>query len=355
MVQNRLNEYRRLSTFGKAVGIENRILSPIETQEIFPHLNPKSFIGALHSPGDGTVDPAMLCTALTRAATKNGAQVFEDCPVSDILTGEGILGSKNIQGVSTPFGTIRTNCVVNATGVWGRDMIEKHGVNLPLIPMRHAYIVSEPIDGILGMPNVRDHDYSIYLRIQGSSICMGGYESNPIVLDRVPTDFHFGLYELDWSTFEDHIKGSEALCPVFATAGVKTTICGPESFTPDHKPLMGPDPRLDGLFHNCGFNSAGMMFGGGCGEQMAHWIVHGRPEFNMFGFDVRRYTPKQTASHDWAVERSHEAYAKNYSKVFLHDQPLAGRNFKVDPLHDVRHVSTIDGVKKGETNFRNRF
>lgn len=69
---------------------------------------------------------------------------------------------------------------------------------------------------------------------------------------------------------------------------------------------------------------------------MAHWIIHGRPEFNMFGFDVRRYTPKQTLSHDWAVERSHEAYAKNYSKVFLHDQPLAGRDFKKDPLHDVK-------------------
>ncbi len=266
--QHRLNEYRRLSTFGRAVGIENRMLSPIETQEIFPLLDPKSFIGALYSPGDGVVDPAMLCTALTRAATKNGATVVEECPVTDILTGENILGSKNIQGVETPFGTIKTNVVVNATGVWGRDLIEKHGVHLPLIPMRHAYIVSEPINGIMGMPNVRDHDYSIYLRIQGSSICMGGYESNPILLDRVPNDFHFGLYELDWSTFEDHIKGSEALCPVFGKTGVKSTICGPESFTPDHKPIMGPDPRLDGLFHNCGFNSAGMMFGGGCGYRL---------------------------------------------------------------------------------------
>lgn len=107
--QHRLNEYKRLSTFGKAVGIENRMLSPNETQEIFPLLDPNAFIGALYSPGDGVVDPAMLCTALSRAASKNGAIVIEDCPVLDILTGESILGSKNIQGVMTPHGTIKTN------------------------------------------------------------------------------------------------------------------------------------------------------------------------------------------------------------------------------------------------------
>lgn len=107
--QHRLNEYKRLSTFGKAVGIENRMLSPNETQEIFPLLDPKAFIGGLYSPGDGVVDPAMLCNALTRAAKKNGAMVIEECPVLDVITGNSILGSKNIQGVNTPYGTIKTS------------------------------------------------------------------------------------------------------------------------------------------------------------------------------------------------------------------------------------------------------
>lgn len=318
------------------MGIENYILSADEAQQqIFPLLNAKSFLGGLYSPGDGVVDPAMLCTALTRAAVQNGATVVEDCPVTEISVGDSILGTKNVQGVKTAFGTIKTNCVVNATGVWGRDLVEKHGITLPLIPMRHAYIVSQSIDGIRNMPNVRDHDASIYLRIQGSAICMGGYETNPILLDKVEDDFQFGLYDLDWSTFEEHVKGAEELCPAFGQAGIKSTVCGPESFTPDHKPLMGPDPRLDGLFHSCGFNSAGMMFGGGCGEQLAHWIEHGRPEFHMFSFDVRRFLPKQMGNKDWAIQRSHEAYAKNYSQVFLHDQPLAGRNLIKDPLHEV--------------------
>lgn len=97
---------------------------------------------------------------------------------------------------------------------------------------------------------------------------------------------------------------------------------------------MGPDPRLIGLFHNCGYNSAGMMFGGGCGEQLAKWIVSGRPDFHMFNFDVRRFTSNQLADKKWAVERSHESYAENYAMVFRNAQPLAGRNFKTDALHD---------------------
>lgn len=325
-----------MATIGKCLGIENTIMTSHEAQRsVFPLLDPNSFVGALHSPGDGTVDPAMLCSALTRAASRNGATVIEDCDVQDIETGHTLLGQRCVTGVRTQLGTIKTKMIVNATGVWGRDLIAKHGIHIPLIPMRHAYIVTEPIDGIKGMPNVRDHDASTYFRIQGSSICMGGYETNPILLDRVPTDFHFGLYELDWSTFDNHVKGSTDLCPAFGRAGIKSTVCGPESFTPDHKPLMGPDPRMDGLFHSCGYNSAGMMFGGGCGEQLVHWMVHGRPEFNMFSFDIRRFLPKQLENVEWATQRSHEAYAKNYSQVFLHDQPLAGRNLIQDPLHDV--------------------
>lgn len=183
------------------------------------------------------------------------------------------------------------------------------------------------------MPNVRDHDASIVFRVQGSAIYLGGYEKNPEILDRVRNDFAFELYEFDWSTYEEHIKRAEELCPSFATVGIKTTICGPESFTPDHKPIMGPDSRVLGLFHNCGYNSAGMMYGGGCAEQLAEWIIHDQPEFHMYNYDVKRFSIKQMSDIEWARERSHEAYAENYSIAFKNSQPLAGRNFKIDALH----------------------
>lgn len=307
-----------------------------ETQQIFPLLDANAFEGALYSPGDGVVDPAMLCTALTRYATNKGCQVVEECSVTDLLLSDESSTCntrKKIKGVLTEFGPIKTDVVVNATGVWGRDLIEKYGITLPLIPMKHAYVVSEQIQGIRNMPNLRDHDYSIYFRIQGESICMGGYENNPILMDSIPKNFHFGLYNLDWNIFESHIAAAVKICPEFGKCGIKSDICGPESFTPDHKPLMGPDIHLNGLYHHCGFNSAGMMFGGGCAEQLALWIIHGKPDLPMFHFDVQRFTKEQKHNRKWAIERSHESYVRNYSLVFPHDQPLAGRNFKKSPLH----------------------
>ncbi|XP_058460300.1 sarcosine dehydrogenase, mitochondrial isoform X2 [Malaya genurostris] len=276
----------------------------------------------------------MMCTALTKGAVANGGRIIEDCQATKIVTGENLLGTKDVRGVVTNQGTIRTNTVVNATGVWGRDLIEPLGVHLPLIPMKHAYVISETMDGVHQMlPNIRDHDYSLYYRIQGKSMCLGGYESNPVLLNKVPEDFHFGLYDLDYSVFDTHIQGAVKLTPEFGKAGIKSTICGPESFTPDHKPLMGPDPIINGLFHNCGFNSAGMMLGAGCAEQLAQWIINDSPDLHMFAYDVRRFSPKQRKALNWATERSHEAYAKNYSIVFPHDESLAGRNFTVDPFH----------------------
>lgn len=333
--QPRTDEYRRLQTLGKYFGIESHILSPIETQKVFPLLDPNSFENALYSPGDGVVDPAQMCAALAKAATTNGGRVIENCPVEELIVEENHLGIKTVKGVKTSQGIIKAETVINATGVWGKDLLQPHNVHLPLVPMKHAYVISDTIKEVQGMPNVRDHDYSIYFRIQGSSICMGGYENNPILLDNVAKDFNFGLYDLDYSVFDTHIDGAVKLCPRFGEAGIKSTICGPESFTPDHKPLMGPDPHISGLFHNCGFNSAGMMLGAGCAKQLASWIIHDRPDLHMFAYDIRRFTPKQKKSYEWAVERSHESYAKNYSIVFPNDQPLAGRNFIKDPFHDI--------------------
>ncbi|GLH06647.1 uncharacterized protein GBIM_12121 [Gryllus bimaculatus] len=331
--KERLDEYRRLATIGQTFGVESHILSPEETKKVFPLIDENVIHGTLYCPGDGVVDPAMLCNALTRSAVKAGGKFIESCPVTDILTDLNLFGSRQVSGVVTPYGTIKTNCVVNCCGVWSRELAAKLGIDLPLVPMKHAYVVTESIPGVRGLPNVRDHDASTYFRIQGDSLCMGGYEPNPIILDNVASDFEFSLYELDWIVFSAHMQGAVKLVPTFETAGIKSTVCGPESFTPDHKPLLGEDPRLFGLYHSCGYNSAGMMLGGGCGEQMAQWIINGRPDLHLFAYDIRRFTKEQTRNKTWIKERSHESYAKNYSIVFPHDQPLAGRNLYKDPFH----------------------
>lgn len=315
------------------------MLTVDETLKLCPILNGNAFVGSLYSPGDGIIDPTQLCNALTKLAIKtSNAQIFENCSATEISTEQCTTGQvPKITGIKTDRGEIKTKCVVNAAGAWGRDLIAPFGITLPLIPMKHSYVVSEPIAAIQGstlLPNIRDHDASIVFRVQGSSLYLGGYERNPILLDTVPNDFRFSLYDLDWSTFDDHIDVAVELCPAFGEAGIRCTICGPETFTPDHKPIIGADPRLIGLFHNCGYNSAGMMFSGGCGEQLAEWIVHGRPEFYMYNFDIRRFTSNQMSNAEYTIERCHEAYAENYAAVFAHNQPLAGRKFKIDSLHD---------------------
>ncbi|XP_004613477.2 sarcosine dehydrogenase, mitochondrial [Sorex araneus] len=332
--RQRLDEYKRLMSLGKAYGVESHVLSPAQTKELYPLMNVDDLYGTLYVPQDGTMDPAGTCTTLTRAATARGAQVIENCPVTGIQVRTDDFGVRRVAAVDTEHGTIRTPCVVNCAGVWASAVGRMAGVKVPLVAMHHAYVVTERIEGIQNMPNVRDHDASVYLRLQGDALSVGGYENNPVFWEQVSDKFSFGLFDLDWDVFMQHIEGAVNRVPVLERTGIKSTVCGPESFTPDHKPLMGEAPELRGFFLGCGFNSAGMMLGGGCGQELAHWIVHGRPEKDMYGYDIRRFHHSLTDHGRWIRERSHESYAKNYSVVFPHDEPLAGRNMRRDPLHE---------------------
>uniref|UniRef100_A0A8D3BLU5 Sarcosine dehydrogenase, mitochondrial n=1 Tax=Scophthalmus maximus TaxID=52904 RepID=A0A8D3BLU5_SCOMX len=309
--KQRLDEYKRLMSLGKVYGIESHVLSPAETKDLYPLMNVDDLYGTLYVPKDGTMDPAGTCTTLSRAASARGAKVIENCPVTGITVRADDLGVKRVRAVETPHGTIETPCVVNCAGVWATKLGEMAGVRVPLVAMHHAYVVTERIEGIQNMPNVRDHDASVYLRLQGDALSVGGYEQNPIF----------------WDEF--------AFIPNLEQTGIKSTVCGPESFTADHKPLMGEAPEVRGFFLGCGFNSAGMMLGGGCGRELAHWIIHGRPEKDMYGYDIRRFHNSLTDNKRWIRERSHESYAKNYSVVFPFDEPLASRNMRKDPFHQL--------------------
>jgi len=336
--KQRLDEYKRLQTIGKVFGVESHLLSPEETKALYPLMNVDDIYGTLYSPQDGTIDPHGLCTALSRYATRAGAKVVENCAVTSVMTRPGSLGSRVVEGVMTDQGPVKTQCLINCTGAWAGYISDMVGVSTPLVAMQHAYVVTEKIPGIENMPNVRDHDASVYLKLQGDALQVGGYETNPVFIEadgvqRIPKDFAFGLYELDYDVFGVHIEGAVNRVPCLEQCGIKSTVCGPESFTPDHKPIMGEDPKVRGFFHGVGFNSAGMMLGGGCGEQLAKWVIHGRPSLDMYGYDIRRFCPKVSQDKEWVDERSHEAYAKNYAMVFPHDEPLAGRNKKQDPLH----------------------
>ncbi|CAH1786368.1 unnamed protein product [Owenia fusiformis] len=332
----RMDDYRRLHSLGKAYGVESHLLSPEETKKLYPHMFIDDMFpdgGSLYSPRDGTIDPAGYCMALTRGATSRGGKVFTKCIVKGVETTVNDFGTKMITGVRTTLGDVTTNAIVNCTGVWAPMLGKMAGVTVPQVAMRHAYVVTEKIEGIQNMPNSRDHDASVYLKLQGDALSVGGYEPNPIFWDDVKEDFAFSLFELDWDVFGHNIMGAMHRVPIIEQTGIKSTVCGPESFTADHRPLLGEATEVRGFYHASGFNSGGLMFSGGCARELSRWIADGRPNLDMYNYDIRRFTTRLTGNDRWVRERSHESYNKNYSILFPHDQPLAARNTRTDALY----------------------
>lgn len=331
----RMDEYKRMSTIAKAFGIDTQILSPEEAQNKFPLIDKEKVLGAMFCPSDGVVDPSAFCRALTTGATKLGAQVLENCPVKKLLVGKSETGRNQIEGVETEQGIIKTKIVVNATGAWAGELGKQVGLSIPVTPIKHSYVVSNPITKVTGLPNIRDGDGKIYFRVKGDTLCVGGYEHNPIMLEKMEE----ADPDLDWKVFDLHMQKAVEIVPELADLGVSTTVGGLECFTPDLRPLMGEDPRLYGLYHSCGYNASGVVLSGGCGDQLARWIVNGRPDAHLYAYDIRRFTPEQLENKTWISEKCHESYVTNYKTVFPHDQPLAGRNLKQDPFYEELLVS----------------
>lgn len=305
-----------------------------------PLLRVDDIYGGVYSPGDGTIDPTSICNAYAKAARKLGGGVYENVAVSGIEVENymtlGGASSRRIQAVLTACGQrIETPVVVNACGAWANEVADMLGVEIPLKAMKHAMVLTEPIEGMhSGLPNVRDHDLSVYLKTQGDSMAIGGYEQNPEFWPDVDPKFAFGLFELDYDTFGQNLAGHMQRCPIIEETGIKSTVCGPESFTPDHKPLMGPFPGLQGLYLACGFNSMGLMLGGGVGRELTEWILKGSPKVDLFSFDCARFHPDSVSSSRWVKDRTHESYAKTYAIVFPHDEALAGRGSRRSALYD---------------------
>ncbi|XP_063701825.1 sarcosine dehydrogenase, mitochondrial-like [Culicoides brevitarsis] len=283
-----MKEFEKMSTFARNFGIESHVMGAKEATEMFPLLSPDSFKGALFSPSDGVVDPSMLCNQLVKKSKANGCSVVENCPVTKIITTQTLDGGRKVTGVVTPYGDLMCGQIINARGLWSQEHLAH--ASFPFTTLKHSYVVTEPIPNVKRCPNVRDHNNSIYFRVQGDSLIVGGYEENPTVVNPTPPeDFQFQLYNMDWNTFNPLMSSSIKLLPSLNKTGVKSTVCGPEAFSMDRKPLIGPDRIVRGLFHSFAFSSNGMMLSGGCAEQVAEWIVNGEPSLDMSSYDIERF------------------------------------------------------------------
>ena len=327
---DRLTHIRRQEALAGLYGVEAVSVSTEEAKDRWPLMHSDDVIGAVWSPDDGRVSPSDLCAALIKGARKRGASIFEDTGVTGIIT-EG----NKIKGVETSRGVIATKHIALCTGLWSRQAAQMAGVEVPVWPCEHFYLLTRPIDGIFGnMPTLSDHDRHLYIRDDSGGLLVGCFEpmGKPIDPDRLGSDFAFQLLPEDWDHFEPMLKHALHRLPVLQDAEVKMLLNGPESFTPDGSFLLGESAETQGFYLGCGMNSVGVATGGGAGWALAHNIVHGAPPMDLHEADPKRFDPSWSDVAALSA-RVPEVLGKHYEITYPGRQWATSRGLRHLPLH----------------------
>ena len=328
--KDRWIEYQRLATTAQSFGMEMNLLTPAEVKKMFPLLETKDLVGASFLPTDGQASPSDITQSLAKGARMHGAKFYEGVRV----TGFDIVGVR-VNAVQTNQGTITCSRVVNCAGMWARQIGAMAGVNVPLQPVKHQYVITEKIEGLASdAPTIRDPDLRTYFKEEVGGLVFGGYEPNPKswVQDDVPNDFEFQLFDDDFDHFEQHMKMALLRIPALEKTGIKKMINGPESFTPDGNFILGAAPELKNFYVGAGFNAFGIAAGGGAGWVLADWVMKGEAPTDLWSVDIRRFSGLHK-DRNFVNDRTLEAYGKHYTVAYPHEEYLSGRPKIVSPLY----------------------
>jgi 4-methylaminobutanoate oxidase (formaldehyde-forming) len=329
--EGRWEEHRRAADLAKVFGVEGHLITPDETREIYPILNVEDILGAIYFPHDAQTNPADTCMALAKGARMGGVEIFEDTKLTGILTENG-----RVTGVRTNRGEIAADYVVNAAGMWARDLGLMCGVKVPLHACEHFYVVTEPMDEVLpNLPVLRDMDGSAYYKEDAGKLLVGAFErdAKPWGMDGIPEDFAFDELPEDMDHFMPILEGAMHRIPALQNAGIRTFFNGPESFTPDDRYHLGEAPELENFFVAAGFNSVGIQSAGGAGKAIAEWIVGGEPPFDLSEVDIRRMQPFQN-NKTYLFHRASEALGLLYDMHWPYRQVETARGVRFSPLHE---------------------
>lgn len=343
--EDRWTEYRRLATTAKSFGMEMHLVSPDEVKRMFPLLETSDLVGASWLPTDGQASPSDITQSLARGARMHGATIHEGVRV----TGFRMEGPR-ITHVETDRGSIACETVVNCAGQWARQVGAMAGINVPLQPVKHQYIVTEKVPGLSpDAPTLRDPDRRIYFKEEVGGLVMGGYEPNPQpwTTGDVPNDWEFRLFDDDYDHFEQHLVQAIARVPALEKVGVKQMINGPESFTPDGNFILGSAPECANMYVGAGFNAFGIASGGGAGWVLADWAMTGEAPLDLWAVDIRRFSDMHR-DRDWVRDRTCEAYGKHYTIAYPHEEYTSGRPRIVSPLYErLKAHRAVFGSKLG--------
>jgi 4-methylaminobutanoate oxidase (formaldehyde-forming) len=329
-------ELRRQASWAKTFGLPMEIVSAREAQELFPPMSTQGVVAAAFIPDDGYLDPSQLTFSLADAARKLGAQLELRTTVSGIET-----RNNRVTAVETDKGRVECEVVVNAAGMYAPQVARLAGVDVPIIPYGHQYLITEPFDPPLEpLPTLRDPDNLIYFRTEVGGLVMGGYERKPApwALDGIPSGFEAKLLPEEWDRMEELFSNAITRVPAMENAEVKKFFNGPEAFTPDADFLLG-ETDVRGFWLAAGGCAHGLAGAGGIGKVMGEWIADGRPEWDVWPLDHRRFG-RQYRSRPYTLARSYEALSQYYDIKYPGEEKQAGRPLRVSPVYK-RHQELV--------------
>jgi len=328
---------KKQRALARSFGVDCELITPSEAGALFPPMRTDDLQGAIWIPGDGKANPADLCMSLAKGARQRGVVMREGVEVTGVTLELGAGGRPQVAGVQTRQGGVRCEVLVNCAGQWARQFGALAGVNVPLYPAEHFYIVTDRIDGVHPMlPVMRDPDGFIYYKEEVGGLLMGGFEpvAKPWRVDPIPADFQFRLLDEDWEQFEPLMTAAIHRTPCLETARVKMLLNGPESFTPDGNFILGQAPEVGGYFVCAGFNSAGIANSGGAGRLIAEWVAGGEAPMDLWEVDIRRFGP-YSANRRALAERTGETLGLHYAMRWPRQELASARPLRTSPLFDL--------------------
>ncbi|NNK78370.1 MAG: FAD-dependent oxidoreductase [Litoreibacter sp.] len=342
----REHQLRLQAAKAKYYGLNFHEISRDEAERLHPLVDFDGIRCIMYEPDGGNVDPSGVTQAYATGARQNGADIHRFTPVTG--TEQQPDGSWIVR---TPKGEIRTDVVVNAAGLWGREVAALAGVDLPLLPTEHQYFVTETIAEIAGLdrrlPSVADRDGEYYLRQEGQGLLVGAYEKDVRFWAEGGTPQGFGheLFADDLERIEDNMMRAIDRVPAVGTAGIKRVINGPMIWSPDSNALFGPVPELKGYFC-CNGIIPGFSQSGGLGHLTAEWIVTGEPHLDMFPWDLARFGT--WAGKAFTKARVGDQYAHRFSIHFPNEERAVGRPVRTRPIYETqRDMGAVFGLNYG--------
>ena len=348
--QDRMDEYMQYKGVADTIGIDVEVLKPEDVKEIWPLISTEGLIGAIRHPDDGYIQPADLTQALAKGARDKGAKIEINTNVINIKS-----SSDGMWIIETDKGEIECEHVISCTGNFARKTGEMVGLDVPVIPVEHQYIVTEQHPSIKernqkGLPEMgvlRDSDASWYMREEAGGLILGPYEHGaPACYINAPDkNSEYELFQEDLERISDHIESAIKRVPIFGELGVKKVYNGAIAYTPDGSPIIGPAWDLKNFWLNEG-HSFGVTAAGGAGWQLAEWIVDGNPTIDMLGVDPRRFG--SYATKNYLIEKNEEAYANVFTIHYPDEERSAGRPLRTAPCYErLKKMGAVFGASFG--------